>query len=305
MNILEIAVVILLGLALVGVILVLLISRKSGNSQLSGMLASSDSNTTARGEKNKVSAEIEAKLLQDKLAKIKKAKDTKVTLDVKFFRAGLFSVEERATFYKIKTFAPIVCAIVLGIGLFLLGDITLGALGLVLGVALGAQMPQSYIDRKIEKREEDVMYYLPLVIEQIVIGVSGGLDTSPCIKQVLDMAEERKTFNPVTELLRHAFQVAKSGVAFEDAMNETAALQGHTELRLAFKSLAQVAKHGGEITKQLQELADTVSSQRETQIEGVIKRLELKATGPVGLVFFGFMIIFLSGLGAQLMKAFE
>jgi hypothetical protein len=65
-------------------------------------------------------------------------------------------------------------------------------------------------------------------------------------------------------------------------------------------ALAQVARHGGEITKQLHELAEAVGSQREAQIEGKIKKLELAATGPVALVFMGFMIIILIGFGIQL-----
>ena len=70
-------------------------------------------------------------------------------------------------------------------------------------------------------------------------------------------------------------------------------------------SLAQVAKHGGEITRQLQELADAVAGQRETKIEAKIKRLELEATGPVALVFLGFIGIVLIGFGLQLGKVFD
>ena len=207
-------------------------------------------------------------------------------------------------FHKLKLIGPIALSLVLGLAGLLLADATYGLTGFVLGLLMGAQLPKSYLDRKVKRRNEDIMFYLPLVIEQIVIGVSSSLDTGPCIQRVVSMADERNSHNPVTELLRHAQQFAKSGVSFEESMTEVGTLSGHPELKHAFKSLAQVAKYGGEISKQLQELADSVSSQRETMIEGKIKRLELEATGPVGLVFFGFMIIFLSGLGAQVMKAF-
>lgn len=236
--------------------------------------------------------------------KIKKSKPG-VTQEEKFFRAGFFTPEDRTTFFRIKYGAPLILAPLFGaIGIIFL-DATSGLVGLVMGVLLGAQMPNSYIDRKIKRRDEDIMFYLPLVIEQIVIGVSSSLDTGPCIQRVVAMADERNSHNPVTELLRHAQMYAKSGISFEEAMNDVGTLSNHTELKHAFKSLAQVAKHGGEITKQLQELADSVSSQRETKIEAKIKKLELEATGPVGLVFFGFMIILLVGLGANMMKAFK
>jgi type II secretory pathway component PulF len=69
-------------------------------------------------------------------------------------------------------------------------------------------------------------------------------------------------------------------------------------------ALAQVAKHGGEITRQLNELADAVANQRATKIEAKIKKLEIAATGPVALVFLGFLIILLIGFGSQMKDAF-
>ena len=50
------------------------------------------------------------------------------------------------------------------------------------------------------------------------------------------------------------------------------------------------------------ELADSVNTQRETKVEALIKQLELKATGPVALVFLGFIIIILIGFGIQIKK---
>jgi pilus assembly protein TadC len=68
-------------------------------------------------------------------------------------------------------------------------------------------------------------------------------------------------------------------------------------------ALAQVAKFGGEVSKQLQELADAVSAQRETKVEAKIKKLELEATAPVALVFFGYLVILLIGFLLQILTA--
>jgi Flp pilus assembly protein TadB len=114
------------------------------------------------------------------------------------------------------------------------------------------------------------------------------------------MADERDCHNPVTELFLFAQNYVKSGASFEEAMNEVGIRSGHNELKHAFKSLSQVAKHGGELTRQLQELAEAVGLQREAKIEAKIKTLELKATGPLGLVFVGFFMILLSGFFLQI-----
>ena len=180
----------------------------------------------------------------------------------------------------------------------------LGLLGAIIGVAMGFQLPLSILDRRYASRLDEIMFYLPLVVEQISIGVSSSLDVGPCLQRVVQMADERDTHNVVTELLSYVQYHVKSGMGTEEALGEIGRLSGSTELKHAFVSLAQVAKHGGEISKQLQELADAVSSQRETQIEAKIKKLELEATGPVALVFAGFMGILLIGFGLQIQGAF-
>ena len=144
---------------------------------------------------------------------------------------------------------------------------------------------------------------MPLVIEQISIGVSSSLDIGPCLARVVSMADERDSHNPVTELLRFAQAYIKSGVSLQDALIEVGRQSGSNEVKHAFKALAQVARYGGEISKQLQDLSESVSSERETRVEEKIKKLELAATGPVALVFAGFLFILLIGFGMTLLKA--
>ncbi|MBX7139152.1 MAG: type II secretion system F family protein [Oligoflexia bacterium] len=237
-----------------------------------------------------------------KAAKGKVKQKEQVTLDDKLFRAGYFTSKEKAEFRRMRTVAPLITT---PIGLFVGGYFSgAGALiGLVFGALLGFQLPFSILDRRIKARDEEIMYYLPLVIEQIAIGVSSSLDIGPCLQRVVQMADERDTHNVVTELVRHAQHHVRSGVGLEDALNEVGRKSGHNELKHSFLSLSQVAKHGGEITRQLQELADAVGSQRETRIEAKIKKLELEATFPVTLVFCGFIVILLVGFFIQIKSA--
>jgi len=224
-------------------------------------------------------------------------------LDEKFFQAGIFSDEEKADFHRQKLLAPLICAPLLGFSMMGV-DTVLVLCGFVLGALVGLRIPYMLLDRRLKARSEEIMFYLPLVIEQIAIGVSSSLDIGPCLQRVVSMADERDSHNCVTELLRHVHFYVKSGASLEDALNEVGKLSGHTELKHAFMSLSQVAKHGGEITRQLQELADAVAGQRETKIEAKIKKLELAATGPVALVFVGFLIILVIGFGIQIKSAF-
>lgn len=235
-----------------------------------------------------------------------KAKE-KVTLEEKFFRAGMFTDQQKRDFSRLRVLCLII-GVPLGlvIASFLTAYFGPGAYlgGMVLGVWVGVQAPVSVLDRQIAARDEDILFFLPLVIEQVAIGVSSSLDIGPCLQRVVAMADERDSHNAVTELVRYAQYYVRTGVSLEDALNEIGKMSGHTELKHAFLSLSQVAKHGGEITKQLQELADAVQSQREAKIEGKIKKLELEATLPVTMVFAGFMLILLVGFFIQIKGAF-
>jgi len=233
------------------------------------------------------------------------AKKKDLTLEEKFFQAGMFSVDEKKDFQRMRVLFPVI-----GTPLFLFAGLwffspLMGVVFAIMGLLVSLQAPFTLLDRRIKHRDEEIMFYLPLVIEQIAIGVSSSLDVGPCISRVVSMADERDSHNVVTELLRHTQYHVKSGVALEQALTEIGVRSGHTELKHAFMSLSQVARHGGEITRQLQELADAVAGQRETKIESKIKKLELEATGPVALVFLGFIVILLVGFGIQIRDAFQ
>jgi pilus assembly protein TadC len=183
------------------------------------------------------------------------------------------------------------------------GGLYMAMLAGIIGLLAGFYIPFRIIERRMKQRAEDILFFLPLVIEQISIGVSSSLDVGPCLARVVQMADERDSHNAVTELVRYAQYHVKSGVGLEEALTEVGKLSGHVELKHAFMALAQVAKFGGEVSKQLQELADAVSAQRETKVEAKIKKLELEATAPVALVFFGYLVILLIGFLLQILTA--
>jgi Flp pilus assembly protein TadB len=233
-------------------------------------------------------------------ASLKQSDDSNDDVDI-FFRAGVFSETARRRMSIFSKMSAISCPVI-ALSLTYSSGGALPIMATLVGLGIGLQVPRSYLRRAILRRDEEIMFYLPLVIEQLVIGVSSSLDVGPCIRWIVQMADERDSHNAVTELLRYAQQYMKAGTSMENALILVARLSGHTELKHVFMSLSQVSKHGGEITKQLQELANAVSAQREARIEGKIKKLELEATGPVGLVFVAFMATFLSSLALQIVS---
>lgn len=247
----------------------------------------------------------EQEVLSQMAQQKKKSEKAGQSLEERMFQAGMYSEEQRRDFRRLQIVMPTALGVLgAGFGASTSDPFNILLFG-VIGGMVGAWFPLFRLDRWIKARQEEIMFFLPLVIEQISIGVSSSLDIGPCLARVVQMADERDSHNPVTELLRFAQAYIKSGVSLQDALIEVGRQSGSNEVKHAFKALAQVARYGGEISKQLQDLSESVSSERETKVEEKIKKLELAATGPVALVFAGFLFILLVGFGMTLLNAME
>jgi len=247
---------------------------------------------------------------EDRIDQIKKKsgrsskKSSTESLEVKLFKAGFYLNSDKNRFKTFRIISGICVPIVLTIGaVTLLGDPMMTISTIVLGVFIGLVLPNAWLDKQIGKRKEEIMYYLPLVIEQVSIGVSSSLDIGPCIAQIVTMAEERDTHNAITEMFMHVEKLIKSGLNLEDSLIEVGDATGLPDVKHAFMFLAQCAKHGGEVSKQLQELADAVMVQRQVEVEARISALPVKATLPLTLVFFGFFMLLFSGLMVRMLSA--
>ena len=227
------------------------------------------------------------------------------SLDAKLFRAGYYTAADRASFTTFRIVIFFVFLITFpAVMFFMTGQGFLTLMGVIFGAFAGFAYPTVRVERKIVQREEEIMYFLPLVIEQISIGVSSALDVGPCISNIIEMATERESHNVVTEMFTHVEKLMKSGLNLEDSLHEVSQASGMMQVKHAFMFLSQCSKHGGEVSKQLQELADSVSTERQVAIEAKIVALPVKATGPLAMVFAGFFALLFAGLMVRLMSAF-
>jgi Flp pilus assembly protein TadB len=240
----------------------------------------------------------------DKIEETKKKakkKKSEPTVEELLFMAGKLSTAEKLDFYRKRKLAPIVfglIGLVLG-GLY--GTLNGLMMGVFIGVLLGLYLPMKILRGWVREQHEDLAYYLPLLIEQITIGVSSSLDIGPCLSQIVQMADERKSHNAATQMIKYALFYVKSGVGLEEALIEIGKASGHPEFKHALLALSQVSKFGGEVSKQLQDLGDAVTSAQEIKIETEVKKLELKATGPVMVTFLAYMTMIGLGVAAQIL----
>ena len=306
--------IILIGVSLIGLLGLGLFAYalfQTPNSSAVGVrgMMSSGGGSSAGARRSRESG-VSNPVVEEQLSKFStkrvKPKKQKEDLAQKLFRAGLFAPEERKKFVR-KRVITFVGAMIIGPLFFwmLFESLPMLLIGIIFGALIGYTLPITGLERRIRSRDDETMYFLPLVIEQVSIGVSSSLDIGPCITNITGMARERGTLNPVIEMFMHVEKLIKSGLSLEDALIDVGEASGSMEVKHSFMFLSQCSKHGGEISKQLQELAESVTSQRQVRIEAKIAALPVKATLPLVVIFGGFFAILFSGLVVRMLSVFK
>lgn len=305
---------ILIGISLVGLVglgvfaYALFQTPNPSAAGVKGMMGSGSVGTAnaRRSRASGVANPVVDQQLQQFSTKRVRPKKQKEDLAQKLFRAGLFAPDERKKFVR-KRVITFFCAIVgCPFGFWtIFASLPMFFIGVAFGALVGYTLPLTGLERRIRSREDETMYFLPLVIEQVSIGVSSSLDIGPCITNITEMARSRGTINPVIEMFMHVERLIRSGLSLEDALIDVGEASGSMEVKHAFMFLAQCSKHGGEISKQLQELAESVTVQRQVRIEAKIAALPVKATLPLVVIFGGFFLILFSGLAVRMLSVFK
>ena len=301
----RLIIIIVIPLLVLGLAVLVFLVRSSGSrtstSNLSGLMGRNEGDFSELKKSNVGQSDDEIEKIKQAAGKAQFETSSRETMRERLFAAGIFSHKSRQKFFYIRAGSIIVGLVVVPLVMFLtLGGMLYLGLGFFLGGLIAYSGPNAYLERVIKRRHEDIMYFLPLVIEQISIGVGSALDIGPCISHILEMADERDSHNPVTELFVHVDKLLRSGLNLEDSLVEIGQASGMNEVKHAFMFLAQCARHGGELSRQLQELADSVMVQKQNLVEARITKLPVDATMPLATVFAGFFGLLFAGLFTRL-----
>jgi Flp pilus assembly protein TadB len=168
-------------------------SRNKVRGMVSGVMASSTSEASMEARKQTRIIDPEEIKRRSKEATRQKLQTTevfsrdsltagslKLSLEnAKFFQAGIFTESDKRQFKKFEFASPVVCLFISLIFLvFINSSIMMLIGGSVLGLLIGVTIPKSQLERQIRARQDEILRQLPIVIEQISIGVSSSLDLS-------------------------------------------------------------------------------------------------------------------------------
>ena len=216
--------------------------------------------------------------------------------------AGLFGLEDRRAFLFQQKSIPLVGAICVVFFCFFVTSVTPIKLLLatIFGLALGYIASRVRLSLRKKKFKRDVEFFLPVVMERIVMAVQSGLDVFPALLAVLEIEKEeiggqsRVKLNPVSQLLERVCLICEAGVGFEKSLRGVAARINVSSLRHAFIHLGVAQREGGELVMPLKELSDATQLGYQELIEEEVAKMPVKATMPLLCTFAGLILCFLT-----------
>jgi len=228
---------------------------------------------------------------------------------------GLFDAKERSEYLLRKKVRPILFAIFF-VGIhctFFSGGVMGTIVSCVAGLSLGYLYGESVHRRKQAAYTRQLEYFLPIVMERVVMGIEAGLDILATLTAVLELEREEgiderngevsdRKLDPVTRLLRIVVQLTDSGLNFDQSLREVANSVNSSGLKHSFIHLALAHKEGGELMMPLRELSDSTQLYYQETVEEEIAKLPVKATLPLLFTFAGLIIFFIT---APLMQVME
>jgi len=217
-----------------------------------------------------------------------------------FTRAGLLTREARRRFeIGTKLFPLGVAAALVVLNIASGGrNPALVVVCVVLGLSLGYLVAQSRLRRHTAAFQREIEFFLPVVMERLVMAVQAGLDILPSVQMVTQPERDRlgapQPLDPVSRLLRLAYQMTESGLGFRRALDEVARLVESAPLRHAFIHMGLAQEQGGEVVTPLRELSDSTQLYYQESVEEEIAKLPVRATLPLLCTFTGLLLGFLT-----------
>lgn len=209
-------------------------------------------------------------------------------LNDRFGRAGLLDASARAAALRYRRNGVIGCLLAglllgmqVGVTPAILGAIAGSYLGLV-GYLLALRMLQN-------RYERELLFYLPLTMETLILLVESGLGVFPAIERIVKSGSE--TNNPVLPTLAMVCDLAERGVPFSEALEMVARETPLRALAHALLHLDISATEGGAVIPALRSLSGHGHAEWRLSVETRVRRLENLVVFPVFVGVLGLLLL--------------
>ncbi|MFZ5949125.1 MAG: type II secretion system F family protein [Candidatus Rifleibacteriota bacterium] len=223
---------------------------------------------------------------------------SKVRLETKFLleasnKANEFTPDEFIGIMELTAIA-FLSLLIIFINPFALG--MLGWVVLILLIPIGFRLPRIYLAHLIRKRQKNIEFELPYVIDLLSLAIESGLDLTGGIAKVV---EKQRNTDIIVEF-KMFLQDLKVGKSMEEALADMAERVRVLSFFSFVSSLIQAQRLGAEIGPTLRAQAEQMRYQRMILAEERVNKLPVKLLVP--LVFFIFPSISVLLIGPAILQ---
>ncbi|MCE5324045.1 type II secretion system F family protein [bacterium] len=193
-----------------------------------------------------------------------------------------------------------VCSVVglaLGIVLTRIGSMSIlsTVAAALLGLALGAYVPEKWVTSKIAERKNDILKALPNTIDLLSVSIEAGLGLDGAIARIAE-----KTKGPLSEEFSLALKEMQVGMSKMDALRNMATRAQVPELSNFVAAVYQAEELGASLTDVIRIQGQVIRSRRRMRAREAAARLPVTMLFP--LVFFIFPSIFIVVLAPGMIR---
>ncbi len=217
------------------------------------------------------------------------SKERRGRLERKLLEAGWYTVSPARMGMRIAGGAA--AGIVAGLAVTLLAHPSAAlsiALVALLGI-VGAMVPQSSLDKAIEKRKKQVQRSLPDFLDMVATTVQAGLSVNASLAYAIDAAP-----GALGDEIKSALSEIRLGRARADALKAAADRLSHQQFSTTVTAIVQAERLGTNISRVLGELAEDVRNHRIMLVEEHAAKLPVKMIFPLAAFLLPalFVVIF-------------
>lgn len=167
---------------------------------------------------------------------------------------------------------------------------------------------QKIVRGRARQSLREIEFFLPLVMERLVMAAHAGLDIISAVRSVaaadprpVEASDASSSEDRVTQLLREVCRYVDRGMTFEQSLQRVSDAVPSAALRHAFLHLCVAHREGGEVVMPLRELSNATQLYYQESVEEEIAKMPVKATMPLICTFTGLIICFLTSPLIQVM----
>jgi tight adherence protein C len=166
-------------------------------------------------------------------------------------------------------------------------------ISLVLSVFIGAAIPDLWLRKAIQRRQENLQFGLPDAMDLAVIAVEAGLGMDQALMRVGD--EINLAHPDLADELRLRNMEINMGRSRSDALRNLAERTGVEDLKALVAILIQTDKFGTSIGQALRTFSDSLRVKRRQRAEEQAAKLAIKMVVPMVLFIFPGVFIVILG----------